>query len=119
VGDNASDQKHEAHLPEVIGRYFSAHDRRDSDAALATFAPDAVVIDDGREYAVPDEIRDWLAHASTQFTYTRTFTGAEAVGLDTWLVTNRLEGNFPGGIVDLTYRFRMAGDLIAELVISP
>ena len=109
----------EADLPETIGRYFRAHDRRDTEAALATFAPDAVVIDDGREYASPDEIRDWLGHASTQFTYTRTFAGAEAVGPDTWLVTNRLEGNFPGGIVDLRYEFRMAGDLIAQLVIAP
>ena len=95
-------------LPEVIGRYFSAHDRRDTDAALATFAPDAVVLDDGREYTSPDEIHDWLARASTQFTYTRTFAGAEAVTPDTWLVTNRLEGNFPGGVVDLRYRFRIA-----------
>ena len=79
----------------------------------------AVVIDDGNEYPSPDAIRGWLAHASTQFTYTRTFVGAEAVELDVWFVTNRLEGNFPGGVVDLRYRFRMAGDLIAELVIAP
>ena len=82
-------------------------------------ASDAVVVDDGHEYASPDEIRDWLAHASTEFTYTRTFAGAEAVTPDTWLVTNRLEGNFPGGVVDLRYRFRIAGDLISELVIAP
>lgn len=106
-------------LPEVIGRYFGAHDRRDTDAALATFAADAVVIDDGHEYTTPGEIRDWLAHASTQFTYTRTFTGAEAVTPEAWLVTNRLEGDFPGGVVDLRYRFRIANDVIAELVIAP
>jgi integrase len=106
-------------LPEVIGRYFSAHDRRDTAAALATFAADAVVIDDGREYRSPREIRDWLGHASTQFTYTRTFTGAEALTPATWLVTNRLEGDFPGGVVDLQYQFRIANDGIAELVIAP
>jgi ketosteroid isomerase-like protein len=106
-------------LPEVIVRYLGAHDRRDTDAALATFSSDAVVVDDGHEYASPDEIRDWLAHASTEFTYTRTFAGAEAVAPDTWLVTNRLEGNFPGGVVDLRYRFRISGDLITGLVIAP
>jgi ketosteroid isomerase-like protein len=106
-------------LPEVIGRYFTAHDRRDTDAALATFAADAVVLDDGHEYRSPEEIRDWLARASTQFTYTRTFTGAEAVTPEAWLVTNRLEGDFPGGVVDLRYRFRIANDVIAELVIAP
>jgi hypothetical protein len=41
------------------------------------------------------------------------------VGADTWLVTNRLEGDFPGGIVDLGYRFRLTGDAIAELLIAP
>lgn len=106
-------------LPEVIVRYLGAHDRRDTDAALATFSSDAVVVDDGHEYASPDEIRGWLARASTQFTYTRTFAGAEAVAPDTWLVTNRLEGNFPGGVVDLRYRFRISGDLITGLVIAP
>ena len=105
-------------LPEVIGRYFSAHDRRDTDAALATFAADAVVIDDGHEYRSPHEIRD-LARASTQFTYTRTLTGAEAVTPGAWLVRNGLEGDFPGGVVDLQYQFRIANDAIAELVIAP
>ena len=48
-----------------------------------------------------------------------TFTGANAVDADTWLVTNRLEGDFPGGVVDLDYRFRLAGDAIVELLIAP
>ena len=49
----------------------------------------------------PDEIRDWLSRASTQFDYTRTLTGFEAIDDNSWLVTNHLEGNFPGGVVDL------------------
>jgi hypothetical protein len=38
---------------------------------------------------------------------------------DTWLVVNHLEGDFPGGVVDLRYRFALSGDLISELVIAP
>ena len=91
----------------------------DVDAALATFTPTATVKDDGHEYHGPDEIRDWLAKASTQFTYTRTLTGADAIDADTWLVTNHLEGNFPGGVVDLRYRFVLADGLISELEIAP
>jgi hypothetical protein len=34
-------------------------------------------------------------------------------------VTNHLEGDFPGGVVDLRYRFVLAGGLIAELEIAP
>jgi len=106
-------------IPEVVARYQDAHDRRDVETALAAFALDAVVKDDGHEYRGRDEIRDWLSRASTQFKYTRTLTGADAIDANSWLVTNRLEGNFPGGVVDLHYRFRLIDGLIAELDIAP
>src|SRR3989440_9311748 len=106
-------------LPRAVGQYQDAHDQDDVDAALATFASTATVKDDGHEYHGPDEIRDWLARASTEFTYTRTLTGAAAIDADTWLVTNHLEGDFPGGGVDLRYRFVLADGLISELEISP
>jgi ketosteroid isomerase-like protein len=119
MDEGASPTSTEPDVPAVIDRYLRAHDRRDTDAALSTFAADATVVDDGQRYVGPDRIREWLANASTQFNYTRTFTGANAVDADTWLVTNRLEGDFPGGVVDLGYRFRLAGDAIAELLIAP
>jgi hypothetical protein len=34
-------------------------------------------------------------------------------------VTNRLEGNFPGGQVDLSYEFDFLDGLITHLVIAP
>ena len=106
-------------LPFAVRRYHDAHDRDDVDAALATFTPTATVRDDGHEYHGPDEIRDWLARASTQFTYTRTLTGVETIDVNTWLVTNHLEGDFPRGVVDLRYRFVLTGGLISELEIAP
>ena len=106
-------------LPQAVAQYQDADDRDDVDAALATFAPTATVKDDGHDYHGPDEIRDWLANASTQFTYTRELTDAEAIDADTWLVSNHLEGDFPGGVVDLGYRFVLADGLIAELEIAP
>jgi ketosteroid isomerase-like protein len=106
-------------VPETIRRYFAAHDRRDADAALSAFAPDARVFDDGHEYRGQEAIHGWLARASTQFTYTRTFLDATAEPPDAWLVRNRLEGDFPGGVVDLRYRFQLVDDLIIDLVIQP
>ena len=106
-------------IPDVVAQYQDAHDRGDVDNALAAFTPDATVKDDGHEYHGSDEIRDWLARASTEFTYTRTLTGADAIDASSWLVTNHLEGNFPGGVVDLRYRFVLTGDLISELEIAP
>ena len=92
-------------LPDVIGRYQAAHDRRDTAAALSTFTPDARVFDDGREYLGTDAIREWLSTAASEFTFTRTLISASAEGDDAWLVVNHLEGNFPGGVVDLRYQF--------------
>jgi hypothetical protein len=106
-------------IPAVIGRYQDAHDRRDVKTALATFTPRAKVADDGHDYRGRNEIRDWLARASTTFTYTRTLTGAGALDANTWLVTNHLAGDFPGGVVDLRYRFVLTGDLISSLEIAP
>jgi len=102
-----------------VRRYQDAHDRRDTAAALSAFAPDARVADDGHEYQGVDEIRDWLDHAASEYTFTRSLVSAESTSADTWLVVNHLEGNFPGGVVDLRYRFVVVGDLISELVIAP
>jgi hypothetical protein len=106
-------------LPEVISRYQRAHDEHDTEAALATFAPDAKVVDDGNQFRGSAEIRSWLATAAREFTFTRALLRAESVGVDNWIVVNHLEGNFPGGEVDLRYQFTLEGDLIAELVIAP
>jgi ketosteroid isomerase-like protein len=106
-------------LPDVVAIYQDAHDRGDVETALAAFAPNATVVDDGHEYHGRDAIRDWLDRASTRFTYTRTLIGSDAIDANSWLVTNHLEGDFPGGVVDLRYRFVLADGLISELEIAP
>jgi hypothetical protein len=44
---------------------------------------------------------------------------ANAIDARTWAILNHLEGNFPGGVVDLWYRFVLTDDLICELVVAP
>ena len=34
-------------------------------------------------------------------------------------MVNHLEGDFPGGVVNLRYQFTVVDDLITELVIAP
>src|SRR2546429_4752639 len=114
--NGASPSRRSDGLPDIIVRYLEAHDRRDTDAALSGLTPDATVADDGHEYAGSDAIRQWLAEASTRFTYTRTLVETEALGPSKWQVTNHLEGDFPGKVVDLRYRFVLTRDLISELV---
>ena len=45
--------------------------------------------------------------------------GAERVDATHWVAVNRLEGDFPGGVAELRYRFTLADDLVTELVIAP
>ncbi len=108
-----------ADLPATVRDYLAAHTARDTDAALAAFAPTAVVVDDGRTYRGTDEVRGFLADAGSEFTYTTDLVAAQRLDADRWTATLHLEGDFPGGVVDLVYRFVMAGGRIAELVIAP
>ena len=110
---------HPHRLPATIRSYLAAHVARDADAALSAFTSTAVVVDDGTTYRGSEEIRRFLARAGSEFTYTTTLVAAERTEDGRWVATNRLEGDFPGGVVDLRYRFAMDGDLIAELVIAP
>jgi hypothetical protein len=106
-------------VPGVISAYFVAHDEGRTDDALDAFTSGARVFDDGHEYVGTEAIRHWLGAASRTFTYTRTFVSAEPAGEGGWLVVNHLEGDFPGGQVDLRYRFRLDIDWIVELHIAP
>src|SRR5262249_33728037 len=97
---------------------FDAHDAHDTDRALAAFASDATVTDEDREHRGTEQIRQWLDTAASEFTYTRTLTGIERLDPDTWLVRNRLEGDFPGGVAELGYRITLDNDRITELLIA-
>ena len=108
-----------AELPNVIRRYEVAHDSHDVDGALAAFAADATVSDDGQQWVGTTEIRVWLNKTNSEFTFTRTLLSVGEIGPGSWEVRNRLEGNFPGNRVDLVYRFDLHDDSIARLTIAP
>jgi hypothetical protein len=105
-------------LPDVIERYQTAHDRRDTETALAVFTDDATVIDDGQTYVGADRIRSWLDNAASEFSYTRTLTGIDDAD-DGYVVYNHVAGDFPGGEVDLAYRFEITDGRISRLEILP
>lgn len=105
-------------LPEAIGAYFSADKKGNAQAIAEVFTPDATVIDEGNAYTGRDAIRQWMANASTQYSYT---VEPFDIGQDGQrvIVTSHLVGNFPGSPVDLRYSFVLRGDEIAELEIVP
>ena len=108
-----------ADLPAPIRRYLAAHVARDADTAIAAFAPDAVVTDEGRTFRGTEEVLGFLRHSGAEFDFTTELTGAQRVDDEHWVAVDHLVGDFPGGVVDLTYRFTTAGDRITELVIAP
>ena len=108
-----------AELPTVITTYLTAHRARDVETALGTFAEDAAVTDEGRTHRGRAEIRSWLARAGGGYTFTTEFAGATRTGEAHVDVLQHLEGDFPGGVVDLHHRFTVNGDSIVRLVIEP
>ena len=110
-------------LPPVISGYLAASDRGDADAIVRCFAEDAVVVDEGQEWRSTAAIRRWRDTVATAYDYTVQVTGATAVGevdgVERHDVYLHLEGNFPGGEVDLTDRFALRDGRIARLEIVP
>jgi uncharacterized protein (TIGR02246 family) len=105
-------------LPRVIATYFALDKARDVQAIADCFTPDSVVVDEGNTYAGQDAIRNWMANASTKYTYTvEPFALAEFAGKA--VVTSHLVGTFPGSPVDLRYLFTLTDDKIARLEIVP
>src|SRR5687767_2374580 len=90
-------------FPAPIRSYLAAHAARDADTALRAFTPTAVVVDVDTTYRGTEEIRGFLSGAGAEFTYTTTLVGAERTDDAHWVAANRLEGDFPGGVVELRY----------------
>jgi ketosteroid isomerase-like protein len=106
-------------MPAVITDYLAAHRARALDAAIAHYTADAVVSDEGHDYHGPGEIRTWLARSASEYTYTIELTAAARADDQHFDAVHHLEGNFPGGVADLHFRFTLRGTLISRLVIEP
>ncbi len=110
-------------LPTVISEYLAASDRRDIDAVVACFTENAVVLDEDREWRGHAGIRQWRETVANAFEYTVEVRGAaeraQVDGLERHDVHIHLEGNFPGGTVDLTQRFGLRNGRISSLQIVP
>ncbi|MER5807474.1 nuclear transport factor 2 family protein [Streptomyces sp. NPDC002033] len=106
-------------LPEVITRYLTAHRAHDTATAIAAFTREATVIDDGNTYEGTKAIEGWLGRSATEFTYTIHLANAQQTDATHYTATHHLEGNFPGGTIDLRYQFALRGNLIERLVIEP
>lgn len=107
-----------SHDAPVITRYFEADARRDIDAIVALFSEEAVVVDEGQTYHGSAEIRGWQEGAASRYQYTTELFGTQRTDGESYLVTGRLTGNFPGGTAELQWRFTVQMDLISRLQID-
>jgi ketosteroid isomerase-like protein len=104
-------------IPDVITRYLRAADARDAETLAACFAADGTVADEGATYTGHDEIVGWRTGALSKWTYTTAVLRTESVGDCEHLVFVHIDGDFPGGQADLTYRFILSDGLISALSI--
>ncbi|MFD4642813.1 nuclear transport factor 2 family protein [Lentzea sp. NPDC058436] len=105
-------------IPATVREFFAAHVVRDADTASSFLTEDVVVVDQDETFRGREEVHAFLRDAASEFEYTTEQIGARRVDDAHWVVTVRLEGNFPGGVAELDYRFALRDDLVAELVIA-
>ena len=104
-------------LPDPITAYFEA-DKRDGEAVASCFTRQAVVKDEGQTHIGAEAIKAWKTAVSAKYSYTsEPFAMEQQDGRI--IVTSRLTGNFPGGLLDLRFAFRLERGKIAALEITP
>ncbi|WP_241383515.1 nuclear transport factor 2 family protein [Rhodococcus sp. CH91] len=110
-----------ARCPDAVRAYMTLATGDDRPAATVLFAEDAHVTDDGVDHRGRDGIRTWLDRVAGEFSYTTTPVSVYGdAHSDRVTIRCRIEGDFPGGVVDLDYDFRLdTSGRIASLVIAP
>lgn len=91
-------------LPTVVDEYFARMDGDDKLAVADLFAPGSYVVDNGTTYRGDGEIRGWLSGQASEFTTTSRRLLTDRSGSSVMVVL-RVEGDFPGGVADLTVDF--------------
>lgn len=104
-------------LPHPLPDYFAAANTDDAERIAACFADEATVHDEKRDYVGRSEIREWALEARRKYSF-RSEPLAVDGSPDRPVVLARVTGNFPGGSVDLSYRFALAKGAIASLSIG-
>jgi hypothetical protein len=104
-------------LPKPIAHFFEAKNAHDVDGALAAFAADASVRDEGQDLTGLEAIRGWIDATTRKYREVASPIGVGQDGEQT-IVTASVSGNFPGSPVELRYRFTLAGENIAALAIG-
>jgi ketosteroid isomerase-like protein len=104
-------------LPQVLGDYFAAANARDPDRVAACFTEGASVRDEGKNIQGRESIRAWAEESGRKYRYSADVRSIKQ-GDGGTVVVAHLTGDFPGSPIDLSYCFKLSGELISDLQIG-
>ncbi|NHK27006.1 nuclear transport factor 2 family protein [Parvularcula flava] len=104
-------------LHDSIRQYFEATNKRDFNAAITAFTPDAIVRDEGNTYNGLPEIRAWMEGAAKQYSTTAEVLSSSEIS-DRPTVKARVTGTFPGSPITLSFFFVLSDEKINTLEIK-
>lgn len=102
--------------PAPIQRLIDATNAGDHDAFVAGFAPDALLVDWGKEFTGREGVAAWDDSDNIGRSARFRVTAAVQEG-DDWIVTLDVTGGGFNGTSDV--RFSLADDLVARMEITP
>lgn len=105
-------------LPSPILAYIDADKRNDGGALIDAFSPDAVVRDDGQSHVGRDAIGAWWRMAKARYRHKIEPLEVTEMG-DTANLLAKVTGQFPGSPATMTFAFRIEGNRITGLEITP
>jgi ketosteroid isomerase-like protein len=106
-----------AALPRLIQDYIDASNAHEVESIVACFADDATVHDENTTYRGKIDIERWLGTTIERyrFQFKPLSTGAHD---NETIVAVEVSGTFPGSPITLDYRFTIAHEMIASLIID-
>jgi len=101
-------------LPALIDTYIKAQNVYDADAALACFAENATVLDEGETLKGKTAIREWMEKTKQKYSpQLRPITIKETT--EETIITTEVSGTFDGSPINLDYHFKVRNNLIEDL----
>src|SRR5260221_11342000 len=101
-------------LPKTIDTYIKAVNAYSTDTALACFAENATVLDEGETLIGKKSIREWIE--KTKKKYSPQFNPLSIKeNNDETIMTTEVSGTFDGSPIKIAYHFKIKNNLIEDL----
>ena len=104
-------------LPHPVQNYIDASNAHDVPSILACFVEDATVRDEDTTHRGKIDIERWATETIEKYKFQFKPLGTEDRDNET-VVAMEISGSFPGSPITLDYRFAIANEKIASLVID-